>query len=155
MSADYIVCGSFYAGNSNDPENDPKYIDITIPVLRKPKKFFLYRALETGGKINFRGSVYDTSSTYGKSCINNSLTHSSACFYDSERSTTQYYVQTNDPNVAVTDTCKMYDIGSTYDHTITRSITNSAITVRIKVKYTTESFSSALYGGNYHYIIFY
>ena len=137
-----VIKGSFNASNTTDSEHDPKYITIEIPVDRLPSKFLLVRT--NTGANNYRGSS------------NNSTSHTSLCFYDRSRSTTQYYVQSNDPNISsALDTCKMYDIGSTYDWTPIRSITSSTITIVLKVAYTTSQETVKLYGGWYDYWIFY
>lgn len=143
-----VVKGEFNASNTTDSEHDPKYITIEIPIQRKPKKFLLYR--RNSASNGYRGST----GTGGTS--DNSTTHTSVCYYDQSRSTTQYYVQSNDPNISSSlDTCKMYDIGSTYDWTPIRSITDSTITIVLKVAYTTSPSTVLLYGGWYHYWIFY
>lgn len=144
--------GRFDARNRTDSSADPKYITVTLPVKAKPRKFFVYKS--TGGIPNYVGSP-----AINNHQGDNSWGQETACFYDEDISTTQYYVQNNDANCSVLNRCKMYNIGSTYDWTPIRTITSTEITMVFKVAYYPSSGSTDLgfkwYGGQYYYWIVY
>lgn len=136
-----VEIGLIDCANRTDPDHD--HLDFSIPVKKKPKKFILYR---------YNSKSPGSSGGNGMGCSN----PQSMCVYDESISTTQYFVQTNDGTSSATGYSGYYNIGSTYDYTPIRSITDNTINFTLYTPYYNyQGEFIRKYGGIYRYIIFY